>query len=132
MKRRRPEPAVSPSALNPQTLDVQLSEPAGVDTLNFERDSDAAIVEGSRAKLFASRSKNDANDNPWIESVWGRLKTEIEWKIIEAPPLEELEEMIDEHFEYSKEDRRKSSFGNTPPNEHLKTLSTNAKIAAPN
>ena len=76
-----------------------------------------------------SYSENGANDNPWIESLWARLKTEIESKIIEAPTLEELKEVIDERFEYYNHDRRHSSIGNTPPNEHLNSLSNHGKIA---
>jgi transposase InsO family protein len=79
-----------------------------------------------------SYSENGANDNPWIESVWGRLKTELKSRIIEAPSLKELKEVIDEHFEYYNDERRHSSIGNMPPKKHLNTLSKNGKIAALN
>jgi len=78
-----------------------------------------------------SYSENGANDNPWIESLWARLKTEIESKIIEALTLEQLKEVINEHFEYYNDERRHSSIGNTPPNEHLNSLSNDGKITTP-
>jgi transposase InsO family protein len=79
-----------------------------------------------------SYSENGANDNPWIESVWSRLKTELKSEITEAPTLDALEEVIDRHFEYYNHDRRHSAIGYVPPNEYLETLSKNGKIAAPN
>ena len=82
--------------------------------------------------LRISYSANGANDNPWIDSAWGRLKTELECRIIEAVSLEEPKEIINQHFYYWNNERRHSSMGNMPPKKYLNTLSTDGKIAAPN
>lgn len=79
-----------------------------------------------------SYSENGANDNPWIESVWARLKTELGSEITEAPTLQALEEVIDRHFEYYNNQRRHSAIGYRPPNEHLKLQRKNGKIASLN
>ena len=77
-----------------------------------------------------SYSENGAKNNPWIESAWGRLKTELGSEIIEAPTLEQLKEVVNEHFEYYNDDRRHSSIGYKPPNEHLNSLREGGKISS--
>ena len=68
-----------------------------------------------------SYSERGAKDNPWIESLWGRLKTEIRSKITEASTLTELKEVIATRFDYYNHRRRHSSLDNRPPVEALNT-----------
>jgi transposase InsO family protein len=66
-----------------------------------------------------SYSERGAKDNPWIESLWGRMKTEIGSRIIEAQTLPELDDVIDGRFRYYNRRRRHSQIGNRPPMNHL-------------
>ena len=69
--------------------------------------------------LRVSYSERGAKDNPWIESLWGRMKTEIGSRIVEAPLFPELEAVIDERFRYYNRRRRHSGIGYVPPSEYL-------------
>ncbi len=62
-----------------------------------------------------SFSERGAKDNPWIESLWGRLKTEISSLTIEAQTIEELGKVLQAHFPYYNGRRRHSALGNQPP-----------------
>lgn len=75
-----------------------------------------------------SYSERGAKDNPWIESLWGRLKTELGSRITDAGTLNELEEVIDNHFAYYNHRRRHSALGYDPPIKHLKKQLTDADI----
>ena len=75
------------------------------------------IKDGARVSF----SENGARHNPWIESLWGRMKTEIGSLIQEASSLEELEKVIDRRFDYYNHRRRHSGIGNQAPAEYLKT-----------
>ncbi len=66
-----------------------------------------------------SYSPNGARSNPWIESLWGRMKVESRSLILEASSLLELREVIDRRFEYYNEKRRHSSIGYQTPAEFL-------------
>jgi len=72
--------------------------------------------------LRVSYSERGAKDNPWIESLWGRMKTEIGSRITEAQTLPELEAVIDERFRYYNHRRRHSQIGNQPPVPYLADL----------
>lgn len=72
--------------------------------------------------LRVSYSERRAKDNPWIESLWGRMKTEIGSRIVEARSFPELERVIDERFRYYNRRRRHSQIGNQPPVTHLANL----------
>ncbi|HHP7237522.1 integrase core domain-containing protein [Longibacter sp.] len=65
--------------------------------------------------LRVSYSERGAKDNPWIESLWGRMKTEIGSRIVDAQTLPELEGVIDERFRYYNHRRRHTQIGNQPP-----------------
>jgi len=68
-----------------------------------------------------SFSERGAKDNPWVESMWGRMKTEIASKIAEASTLAELKEVIATRFDYYNHRRRHTSLDNQPPREMLNT-----------
>lgn len=68
-----------------------------------------------------SFSERGCKDNPWIESFWGRMKTEIKSQIIEAATLTELKEVIERRFNYYNHGRRHLETGNIPPITYLKT-----------
>lgn len=67
-----------------------------------------------------SYSENGCRDNPWIESLWGRLKTEIGSRISEAATLGKLEQIIKEHFKYYNTRRRHSSIEYQAPLDYLR------------
>lgn len=62
-----------------------------------------------------SYSQNGAKDNPWIESLWGRLKVENRSLLHEAQSLQELEEFVDDRLVYYNERRRHSQLQYQPP-----------------
>ena len=62
----------------------------------------------------------EAQGNPWIESLWGRMKVESESLIHQAQTLEEPQQTIDERFEYYNRRRRHSSIGYKRPQECAK------------
>jgi putative transposase len=84
--------------------------------------------------LRVSYSENGAKGNPWIESLWGRTKTEVGSRITEASSLPALRTVFDERFRYYNQERRHSSIGQIPPREHLDqtldTLEPEPQIAA--
>ena len=67
-----------------------------------------------------SFSEHGARGNPWIESLWSRMKVETESLIHQAETLEELKRVIDERFEYYNRRRRHSSIGHRRPEEYAK------------
>lgn len=72
--------------------------------------------------LRVSYSERGAKDNPWIESLWGRMKTEAGSRIVEAQTLPDLEGVIDGRFRYYNRRRRHSQIGNRPPVTYLANL----------
>jgi len=62
-----------------------------------------------------SYSENGARDNPWIESMWGRLKVENRSLFHEAESLQELTEIVDDRLVYYNERRRHSELQYQPP-----------------
>jgi transposase InsO family protein len=69
--------------------------------------------------LRVSYSGNGAKGNPWIESLWGRTKTEIGSRIGEASSLPALRNVFDRRFKCYNRERRHSSIGYKTPCEHL-------------
>ena len=68
-----------------------------------------------------SYSPNGARTNPWIESLWGRMKVESRSLILEASCLEELRGVIDRRFQYYNQRRRHSAIGYQTPAQFLAT-----------
>lgn len=69
------------------------------------------LKEGARV----SYTEHGARDNPWVESFWGRLKTEIHSVIREAETLAELTGLVAQRMTYYNQRRRHSSLGQTAP-----------------
>jgi len=69
-----------------------------------------------------STSERGTKDNPWIESFWGRMKTEAGSRIVEAQTLPDLEGVIHARFRYYNRRRRHSQIGNQPPVTYLANL----------
>jgi len=69
--------------------------------------------------MHVSYSENGAKGNPWIESLWGRLKVEIGSRLSEASSLPELREVLKERFRDYNQKRRHSTIGNKPPRQYL-------------
>ena len=78
-----------------------------------------------------SYSENGACHNPWIESLWGRMKIEIRSLIHEAQTLQDLEKVIDQRFYYYNYRRRHSAVGNQAPAKYLKTRIMGENISPP-
>jgi transposase InsO family protein len=107
-----------------------LGMPLEVQVVHHDQDSVYTSYRWLRAILLedglrVSYSENGAKGNPWIESLWGRTKTEIGSRITEASSLPSLRTVFDERFQYYNQERRHSSIGYIPPREHLgQTLDT--------
>ncbi|WP_423825152.1 integrase core domain-containing protein [Salinibacter ruber] len=69
--------------------------------------------------IRVSYSENGAKGNPWIETLWGRLKIEIGSRISEASSLPGLREVLTERFRNYNQERRHSMIGNKPPRQYL-------------
>lgn len=69
-----------------------------------------------------SYSERGAKGNPWIEAVWGRMKTEIGSRIDQAPTPSDLEDVLDERFCYYNRRRRHTQIGCVPPLSHLANM----------
>lgn len=59
------------------------------------------------------------DDYPWVESMWGRIKTELGSLITEAETLDEVRSIMDGHMEYCNTQRRYSSIGYQAPLAHM-------------
>jgi transposase InsO family protein len=70
-----------------------------------------------RAQL--SYTENGAKDNPWIESFWGRFKTENRDLLWEAETLEEVRAIINDKMLYYNGARRHSALAYQPPEDVL-------------
>ena len=66
-----------------------------------------------------SYSETGAKGNPWVESMWGRIKTEIGSLITEAQDLAELEGIMTRHMNYYNNARRHSSIDYQTPAQYL-------------
>ncbi len=44
--------------------------------------------------------ENEAKSNPWVESIWARIKTELGYLITEAETLDEVKSIMDQHKRY--------------------------------
>jgi len=76
------------------------------------------LEEGMRVSF----SERGARGNPWIESLWGRMKTEINSRIHQARSLPALREIISDHLHYYNRSRRHSMIGNVSPLDRLTEL----------
>ena len=64
--------------------------------------------------------EDGARGNPWIESLWGRMKVGPDSLIHQAETLAELKKVLDERFEYYNRRRRHSSIGHRRPEEYAR------------
>ena len=78
--------------------------------------------------LRVSYSERGAKDNPWIESLWGRLKTEVGSRIDQARTMPDLKRVVDERFRYYNRRRRHSQIGNQPPLTYLANVLNEPKL----
>ena len=90
-------------------------------------------VDGGRL----SYAQRGARDNAWIESFWGRFKTENASVLWEAETLEEVVEIVDSQMVYYNCERRHSALHYQPPegflgrllNERIPSVTTLADIS---
>lgn len=74
-----------------------------------------------RHRLKVSYSENGARHNPWVESLWSRVKDECESLIAEAQDLDALAAVIDNQFVYYNNRRRHTGIANVSPMAYLNT-----------
>jgi len=68
-----------------------------------------------------SYSENGARGNPWIESFWGRFKTENHSLLVEAETMGVLQNVTDRQMRYHNRERRHSGIGYEPPLAYLES-----------
>lgn len=78
------------------------------------------IEDGARV----SYAEHGARDNPWIESFWGRFKTENAGLILEARTLREVRRVVAEKVDYYNYHRRHSALDYRRPYETILTATT--------
>ena len=65
---------------------------------------------------------NGAKDNPWIESFWGRFKTENNSLIMHAESLAELQDVTQQQMTYYNQDRRHSALDYRTPQQVVQAV----------
>ena len=70
-------------------------------------------------KAQVSFSEHGAKDNPWIESFWGRFKTENAGLCWEATTLDELRGVLEQQIAHYNTERRHSGLDYRRPEEAL-------------
>ena len=69
------------------------------------------LTEGARV----SYTEHGCRDNPWTESFWGRLKTELDTAIRDAETMAELTALVAQRMTYYNQRRRHSALGYVAP-----------------
>lgn len=69
------------------------------------------LQEGARVAY----TEHGCRDNPWVESFWGRLKTEMDSAIRDADTLAELTDLVAQRMIYYNRRRRHSALGQVAP-----------------
>ncbi len=75
-----------------------------------------------------SYAEHGAKDNPWIESFWGRFKTEHQAELLEAETLDELSAFMERTIPYYNTARRHSALAYKRPQEVLLASINKEKI----
>ena len=75
-----------------------------------------------------SYAEEGAKDNPWIESFWGRFKTENADLLLACETLAEIETVVADRLVYYNEARRHSSLDYKRPMEVLLSMLTGGNI----
>lgn len=76
-----------------------------------------------------SYAERGAKDNPWIESFWGRFKTENADLLLACETLTEVASVVDDRLVYYNEARRHSSLDYKRPMEVLLSTLKGGNIA---
>ena len=76
-----------------------------------------------------SYAEHGAKDNPWIESFWGRFKTENADLLLTCDTLSEVETVVEDRLVYYNEARRHSSLDYKRPMEVLLSTLKGGHIA---
>ena len=69
-----------------------------------------------------SFAMNGAKDNPWIESFWGRFKTENKTLIMQAESLAELQDVTQKQMTYYNQARRHSALSYRTPQQVVQAI----------
>lgn len=82
-------------------------------------------------QVEVSYSERGAKGNPWIESLWSRLKDEVGQLLYEAGSLNELQEVVNNYFTQYIHQRRHQSLNWHIPIEVLTNKTNNAETTNP-
>jgi putative transposase len=77
-----------------------------------------------------SYSEHGAKDNPWIESLWSRLKAEVGQVLFESETLQELQDVVADYVDYYRHQRRHQSLDQQIPIEVLRNQNKNGALDA--
>lgn len=110
------------------TSPVDMLVHSDLDAVYTSYDWLCAVLLTSQARL--SFSENGAKHNPWVESFWGRLKTEIGSLITEAEDLTDLHNVLAAALDYYTHERRHSALGNLTPAAFL-AIQTGMELPTP-
>ena len=112
-------------------LAMEAWERARARLVRWQVDLDRVIVHSDRDAVYRSHtyvrqllvgdgvalsfSERGAKDNPWVESMWGRLKVELGSAMTCAESLQELAEVVEAHLRYYNRRRRHSGLDHQIP-----------------
>ena len=104
--------------------------------IHHDRDSVYTSYDWLHRVLITERAgisfaMNGAKDNPWIESFWGRFKTENKTLIMHADSLKELQDVIGMQMTYYNQDRRHSALNYQTPQQVVQAIRTRNITADP-
>jgi len=128
--------ALAQQALEASNLSLQNRNASLAGTVvHHDKDSVYTSYDWLRSTLIDHRmrvsfSEHGAKHNPWVESLWSRLKLEARSLIVEADDLAELREVIDGHFNYHNKQRRHSALHNLSPIRYLSNIETTSTDSA--
>lgn len=115
---------------------ARLGQPLDGTILHSDQDSVFTSYDWLRRLLLGdglrvSYSERGAKGNPWIESLWGRMKTEAGSRIVEAASVPELRTVLGERFRYYNRERRHSQTGYVSPLEYLANVLDQPELTCP-
>lgn len=78
-------------------------------------------------QVEVSYSERGAKDNPWIESLWSRLKTEAGQLVFDCQSLSEVQQVVDDYFTHYLYQRRHQSLNQQIPIQVLTQYNENGE-----
>lgn len=81
-------------------------------------------------QVEVSYSERGAKDNPWIESLWSRLKTEVGDLLLDCRSLHEVEQVVQDYVHQYRFQRRHQSLNQQIPIQVLTQHNENGEAAS--